>query len=509
METVTLDGDHLTLEQLARIAGGNVRLEMDAAARERVRRSRRALEELLSRGTPVYGANTGFGLLSDVRIPDDQVERLQENLIRSHCAGTGEPLPPGVVRAMIALRANVLARGHSAVRDSLVDGLLALYNAGIVPVIPSRGSVGASGDLAPLAHLALALIGEGDVFHDGGRLPAARALTAAGLRPIRLASREGLALVNGTQAMTASGALSLLAAQSLMTQADIAGAMTLDALLGSGRPFDERLAMLRPHPGHVSCAANVRKLLEGSQLIESHRSCGKVQDSYSLRCMPQVHGAARDALSYARGVIEIEINAVTDNPIFYPESGEALPGGNFHGAPVAQAMDLVCIAVTDACAISERRTDRLTNPAMSGLPAFLACSPGLESGMMMAQVTAAALTSENKTLSHPASVDSIPTGAGKEDHVSMGLTAALKAARVVDNFEAVLAIELMSAARALDIRRPLSSSPALEAVHAAIRRKVPDLSEDRVLSTDIETIRRMLREGIPRIAAESVTGALR
>jgi histidine ammonia-lyase len=508
MTTITIDGESLTLENLAIVARAGARLRLAPEAAHRVAASRRALEALLTRGEAVYGANTGFGLLSDVTIAQPDAVRLQENLIRSHSSGVGEPLSLPVVRVMMALRANVLARGHSAVRVELIEHLLDQFNAGIVPVIPSRGSVGASGDLAPLAHLCLALMGEGEVLQEGKRIAAGRALADAGLVPLRLASREGLAMVNGTQAMTAIGALGLLEAESLMTQADIAGAMTLDGLLGSAKPFDERLAGLRPHPGHAACAANVRRLVAGSKLMESHKSCGKVQDSYSLRCMPQVHGAVRDALGYVRRVLEVEINAVNDNPIFYPETGEALPGGNFHGAPVAQVMDLMCIALTDASSISERRTERLVNPALSGLPAFLARSPGLESGFMMAQVTAAALTSENKTLSHPASVDSIPTGAGKEDHVSMGVTAALKAATVVSNFRSILAIELMAGAAAIDHRRPLRSSPCLEAVHARLREQVAALERDRPLYGDIQTITALLEAGDLRRAAESVAGVL-
>ena len=509
MRSLIITGEHLTLENLADAAGGRVRLSLHDEAHRRAAASRAALESLLSRGDAVYGANTGFGLLSDVRIAPEDVEKLQENLIRSHCAGVGEPLAADVVRVMMILRANVLARGHSAVRVELIQALIDLYNAGIVPVIPSRGSVGASGDLAPLAHLSLALMGDGEAFHEGRRVPAAEALRRAGLKPVRLASREGIALVNGTQAMTALGALSLVAAESLATQADVAGAMTLDGLLGSAKPFDERLARLRPHDGHAVCASNLRLLLSGSGLMESHRSCGKVQDSYSLRCMPQVHGAARDALAYIRRILEVEINAVTDNPIFFPETGEALPGGNFHGAPVAQAMDLLCLAITDLCSISERRTERLVNPAMSGLPAFLAKSPGLESGFMMAQVTAAALTAENKTLSHPASVDSIPTGAGKEDHVSMGVGAAHKAAAVVDNAHRVVAIELLAAAAAIDLRRPVRTSPALEAAHAAIRSRVAPWDRDRALTHDIEAVASLLREGAVRSAAASVAKELR
>ncbi len=508
MDTIRIDGRSLTLEMLARAAAGEIRMQLDSAARRDVAASREALERLMADGVPVYGANTGFGLMSEVRIPDENAILLQENLIRSHCAGVGEPLPPTVVRIMIALRANVLARGHSGVRVELVESLLDMLNSDVLPVIPSRGSVGASGDLAPLAHLALVLMGEGEATRAGRRMQAGEALASAGLRPIRLAAKEGLALVNGTQTMTALGVLSLLAAERSLTHADIACAMTVDGLLGSAKPFDERLAALRPHPGHMACASNIRALLDKSELMASHRACGKVQDSYSLRCAPQVHGAVRDGLAYVRRVLETEVNAVTDNPIFYPETGEALSGGNFHGAPVAQAMDLLCLSLADAASISERRTERLTNPSMSGLPAFLAGSPGLESGVMMAQVTAAALTSESKILSHPGSVDSIPTGGGKEDHVSMGVTSALKAARVVEILETVLAIELMSAALAIDIRRPLRSSPALEAAHAAIRRKVPELKGDRVLSGDIEAMVALLRDGAIRRAAETVTGPL-
>jgi len=508
MTTLSIDGEHLSLHDVARVARREVRVSLDAAARERVGACRAALEAMVASGAPIYGANTGFGLLSDVRIDPADIETLQANLIRSHCAGVGPPLPADVTRAMILLRANVLARAHSGVRAEIIDALLGFLNADIVPIIPSQGSVGASGDLAPLAHLALALMGEAKVIHDGREREAKEAMTLSGLRPVKLASREGLALVNGTQTMTAVGALTLLRAEDLLCQADISAAMTLDALLSSVRPFDERLAMLRPHPGHLAAASNVRRLLDESGLLASHESCGRVQDAYSLRCTPQVHGAARDATSYARGILEIEVNAVTDNPIFYPEDGEALFGGNFHGQPVAQAMDVLAIALTDAASIAERRLERILNPAFSGLPAFLARSPGLESGLMMAQVTAAALVSENKVLSHPASIDSIPTGAGKEDHVSMGVTSALKAARVVDHYETVLAIEILAAAQAFELRRPLRSSPALEAVCASVRERVPAMDGDRVLSPDILAIAGMLRDAAIRSAAESLLGDL-
>jgi histidine ammonia-lyase len=470
---------------------------------------RSALESIIDRGEPLYGVTTGFGLLSEVAVaPGDRV-RLQENLVRSHAAGVGEPFSAPAARAMTLLRANVLARGHSAVRVEVVASLLGLLNTGLAPWIPARGSVGASGDLAPLAHLALALMGEGDLMVEGRRVPAGPALEAAGLAPLRLAAREGLALLNGTQAMTASGTLTLLLAERLLTQADIAGALTIDTLLGSTKPFDDRIAALRPHPGHAAAAANVRALLRGSALQVSHAHCGKVQDSYSLRCIPQVHGAARDALAHVRRVLEVEINAVTDNPIFFPETGEAVPGGNFHGQPVSLAMDYVAIALADVASISERRTDRLLNPALSGLPAFLARHPGLESGLMMAQVTAAALVSEMKGLAHPASVDSIPTGAGKEDHVSMGVTAALKAERAADLLAGVLAIEVLSGAQALEHRRPLRTSDALEAAHAAVRARVPALDGDRSPAPDIEIVSGMLRDGALREAAERAAGALR
>jgi len=509
MDNITLDGEHLTLEQLDAVARGAARVTLHPHARARLASCRAALETIIQRGEPLYGATTGFGLLSDVMIaPEDRV-RLQENLVRSHAAGVGEPFTGPVARAMTLLRANVLARGHSAVRVDVVESLLGLLNAGLAPWIPARGSVGASGDLAPLAHLALALMGEGELLDDGRRVPSGPALAAAGLAPLRLAAREGLALVNGTQAMTASGALTLLLSERLLAQADIAGALTVDALLGSARPFDERLAALRPHPGHAAAAANVRALLDGSPLLASHAGCGKVQDAYSLRCIPQVHGAARDALAHARRVLAIEVNAVTDNPLFFPETGEALPGGNFHGQPVSLVMDLVAMALADVASISERRTERLLNPALSGLPAFLARHPGLESGLMMAQVAAASLVSEMKGLAHPASVDSIPTGAGKEDHVSMGVTAALQAERAADLLTSVLAIEVISGAEALEHRRPLKSSPALEAVHAVVRARVPALEGDRSPAPDIEAVSGLLRSGALRDAAETIAGPLR
>lgn len=509
METITLDGEHLTLAQLDTASRGAARVDLAPGARARMEACRGALERIVERGDALYGVNTGFGLLSDVAVDAAGMVRLQENLVRSHAAGFGEPFPAADARAMTLLRANVLARGHSAVRPVVVDSLVGVLNAGLAPWIPARGSVGASGDLAPLAHLALALMGEGR-FLDGARsIPASEALAKAGLTPLRLASREGLALVNGTQAMTASGALTLMAAGQLLTQADIAGALTIDVLLGSARPFDERLAALRPHPGHAATAANVRALLGGSGLLASHAGCHQVQDPYSMRCIPQVHGAARDALSHARRVVEIEINAVTDNPIFFPETGEAIPGGNFHGQPVSIAMDLAAIALADTASISERRTERLLNPAVSGMPAFLARRPGLESGFMMAQVTAAALVSEAKGLAWPASVDSIPTGAGKEDHVSMGVTAALKARRALELVTGVIAIEVLCGAQALDHRRPLRSSAPLEAVHAAVRRAVPSLTDDRPPAPDIAALCSLLAEGALKVAAEEAIGPMR
>ncbi|GAO05268.1 histidine ammonia-lyase [Anaeromyxobacter sp. PSR-1] len=504
METLLLDGETLTLEQVRAVATGAARAALAPAARERVRRSRALVDARLEDGEAHYGINTGFGTLAEVRIPRADLERLQRNLVLSHAAGVGAPLPLAEARALVLLRANVLAKGVSGIRERTLDLLLAMLERGVVPVVPERGSVGASGDLAPLAHLALVLIGDGEAFlaPPGAagapeRLPGGEALRRAGLEPVVLQPKEGLALVNGTQAMAAVGTLALLRAERLAALADLAGAMTLEGLLGSHRPFAPEIQAARGQPGQIAAAAHLRALLAGSELNASHQGpgCHKVQDPYSLRCMPQVHGAARDGIGFCRGVLAREVNAATDNPLVFPDTGEIVSGGNFHGQPVALALDVLAVAASHLAAISERRVEQLVNPSLSGLPPFLAPQHGLNSGFMIAQVTSAALVSENKVLCHPASVDSIPSSAGREDHVSMGMTAALKARQVVENVRTCLAIELLVAAQALDLRAPLRPAQRVAEAHARLRERVPHLSEDRALHRDIEAVSRLVDEG--------------
>jgi histidine ammonia-lyase len=503
-----LDGNRLTLADLEAVAREGRPVALDAAARDAVTASRAVVDAAVAKGAVVYGVNTGFGNFADVVIAPAQLGELQLNLVRSHAVGVGELLDEAETRALMLLRANVLAKGLSGVRLQTLERLVELLNARIHPAVPGQGSVGASGDLAPLAHLALALVGEGPVRAAGGLEPAADALRRAGLAPVVLEAKEGLALINGTQLMTAVAGLWLAEAWRLARTADVAGALTLDALLGTDVAFDPRIHAARPHPGQQASAANLRRLLAGSPLRESHRDCGKVQDAYSLRCIPQVHGAARDALTYATRTVDVEMNAATDNPMVFAETGELLSGGNFHGEPVAMAADVIAIAVAEIGAISERRIERLVNPTLSGLPAFLTNDGGLQSGLMMAHVTAAALASENKTLAHPASVDSIPTSANKEDHVSMGVTAARKAARAVANTRRILAIELVAACQALEFRRPLRTSAALEAVHARVRETVAAYGRDRSLSAEIEALAGRVAAGALADAAAAVCGTL-
>jgi histidine ammonia-lyase len=487
-----LDGKSLTLDGLAAIAARRARPVLSSGARRAMAASRRVVEKALRSGRRVYGVTTGFGKFADVAIAQDDLEALQNNLLRSHAAGVGEPLADTEVRAMMALRANALAVGKSGVRVATVETLLRLLAADILPVVPSQGSVGASGDLAPLAHLALALLGEGKVRWRGRRMPASRALSRARIRPVRLEAKEGLALINGVQMSVAVGGLALHRALELSRLADLVGAASLDASRGSDAAFDRRVVAARPHPGALASAANLRRLLAGSAIRESHRGCGRVQDNYALRCMPQVHGAARDAFAHAREVLEREINSATDNPLVFPGRGDIVSGGNFHGAPVGLALDYAAIAAADLASISERRIEKLVNPALSDLPAFLVEEGGLHSGLMMAQVTAAALVSESKLLASPASVDSIPTSAAKEDHVSMSPIAARKLAAVVRNLETVLAIEMLAAFQAMEFLRPLTSSAPIERVRRALRRSVRPWSRDRVLATDIERARAFL-----------------
>ncbi len=497
-ETIKLDGDTLTLDALARVAAGGAKVSLADGVREKIQRSRAVVEAALDSGRAVYGVNTGFGRLSEVAIPRESIEALQLNLIRSHACGVGAPLSCEETRAVTLLRANVLAKGFSGVRPLVVDQLLALLNHGIHAVIPEQGSVGASGDLAPLSHLALVLLGEGEAEMGGEVISGAEALSRAGLQPITLAAKEGLALNNGTQVSTGIGALLLLRAERAVAAADVAGAMSLEGLRGTPDAFHPALQRVRAHPGQIASAERLRSLLEGSEIRESHRADDpRVQDAYSLRCMPQVHGAAGNALAYIRSVLEVEANSATDNPLIFPDEdgGLILSGGNFHAQPIAQVMDLLAIALTDLASISERRIERLVNPDLSGLPAFLTRKPGLSSGMMLAQITAAALVSENKVLSHPASVDSIPTGASKEDHVSMGPGAATKARKVLRNTEMVLGIELMCAAQALEFLKPLKPGRGVARAYDLVRERIPPLAEDRVLAPDIEAAGEMVREG--------------
>jgi histidine ammonia-lyase len=509
-------GRAISLADLEDVARFGRPVVLDADARARVDASRRAIDAIAAAGDrapAVYGVNTGFGALAETRIHEGDVRALQRNLVRSHACGVGPDLGEAEVRAMMLLRAQVIALGYSGVRAEIIDLLIAMLGRGVTPRIPAQGSVGASGDLAPLAHLALVLIGEGEASFDGVRAGGGDALRRAGLAPIELAAKEGLALINGTQYMTALGALAVRDALALCTVADVAGAVSLEALKGSKRPFDPRLMAVRPHPGQEACASNLRALLEGSEIMESHRDCHKVQDPYSLRCMPQVHGATRDALGWAADVLAREVNSVTDNPtVLLGEGAEAelISGGNFHGQPVAIALDLAAIAAAELANISERRVEQLVNPALSsGLTPFLAPSSGLHSGFMIAQVASASLVSENKVLCHPASVDSIPSSAGREDHVSMGSIGARKLAQVIDNVRSSLAIELLTAAQGIDQRRPLRPSTGVAAAHGAIRAVASELVADRPLYLDIGAVGALVRHGALVRAVEAAVGALR
>ncbi|MEO8189128.1 MAG: histidine ammonia-lyase [Acidobacteriota bacterium] len=492
MRTLSLSGSKLLLADLPQIAARRVRLALAPTAKKAIAASRRVVEGAVSRNERVYGLTTGFGKFADVAVSREDLETLQKNLVRSHCAGVGEPLPDEAVRAMIALRVNALAKGCSGIRTSTVEALLAMLAADILPIVPARGSVGASGDLAPLAHLALGLMGEGRVRVRGRETSARRALAAAGLEPVTLRAKEGLALINGVQMSVAVGGLALQRAIELTRIADVAGAATLDAARGSDAAFDPRVTSARPHPGAIASARNLKALLAGSGIRESHRGCGRVQDNYALRCMPQVHGAARDAFAHARDVLEREMNSATDNPLVFADGSEIISGGNFHGAPVGLVLDYAAIAATDLASISERRIEKLLNPALSELPAFLVAEGGLNSGLMMAQVTAAALVSESKILSHPASVDSIPTSADKEDHVSMSPIAARKLAAIVENLERVLAIEVLAAFQAMEFLRPLRSSKPLETLRRAFREQISPRNRDRELAPDLEAARLFL-----------------
>jgi histidine ammonia-lyase len=512
IETITIDGETLSLDAIARfVRHPSTRVALAKDAAERVRRSRAVVDDVLESKQTVYGVNTGFGRLAEKRIGPEQVRELQRNLVLSHSAGVGNALSPNETRLLMLLRANALAKGLSGIKLETLEALLAMLNGGVLPVIPAKGSVGASGDLAPLAHLAAVLIGEGKAVYAGREMSGAAALEKAHLRPVQLEAKEGLSLINGTQLIVAIGCRCVIAARSLLKHADVIAAMSIDALMGTDIAFDDRIHAARPHVGQRTSARNLRRLLAGSPIRESHRGphCRKVQDAYSLRCAPQVHGAVRDALAYVERTLLIELNSATDNPlVFDGDGGAILSGGNFHGAPCALALDVLAVALAQLGAISERRIERLVNPDYSGLPPFLSrAAPGLNSGMMIAQVTAAALASENKVLAHPASVDSIPTSAGFEDHVSMGPSAARKAREVVMNVETICAIELMAAAQALEFHAPLHSSPVLEAARAALREFVSRLEADRALSPDIDKTVALVRDGELLRIAERVLGA--
>jgi histidine ammonia-lyase len=502
-------GETLTLADVAAVAAGED-VSFPDRARERVTVARAVIERAVASGEVVYGVTTGFGALANVRVDPAQAADLQHGIVRSHATAVGRPLSLQEARAMLLLRAHVLALGHSGVRPELVDLMVGMLNAGVIPAVPEQGSLGASGDLAPLANLALPLIGAGEVLTEGGSEPAAEAFRRAGLEPLTLEAKEGLALVNGTQGMLAIGSLAAERLSRLARTADVVAAMTIEAALGTDAPFDYRLQRLRPHPGQAASASNLRLLLDGSPILASHRDSEHlVQDAYSLRCAPQVHGATRDALSFAQSVLETELNAISDNPIVLPDDDDIVSGGNFHGQPVAVAMDALATATVGLASISERRLYRLLDPSLSnGLPAFLVPESGLNSGFMLVQYTAASLVSESKTLAHPASVDSIPSSAGQEDHVSMGMTAARHAREVVANAETVVALEALGAAQALDLRAPLEPGPSTRAAVGALRAAVPFYEADREFSHDIEAAVRLVRSGDLAAAAETVTGPL-
>jgi histidine ammonia-lyase len=504
-----IDGESLSIEDLVAVARGKIPIVLSEESKKKIINSRKIVERFVEEGKVVYGVTTGFGHFKNEVISKEQTEELQENLIRSHSVGVGCTLAEEIVRAAMLLRANSLAKGHSGVRLEVVETLCEMLNKKVHPVIPEKGSVGASGDLAPLSHMVLVLIGEGEAIFNGKRISGKEAMKSAAIEPIKLSYKEGLALNNGTAVMTAIGGLVVYDAENLLKCADIAAAMTLEALLGTEKAFDEKIHKLRPHSGQIKCAENIRRLIHNSEILEYHPKVEKVQDAYTLRCIPQVHGAVRDAIEYAKKVVEIEINSVTDNPLIFTNPPEALSGGNFHGEPIAIAMDVVGIALSEIANISERRIARIVDPNLNkGLPAFLVHKGGLNSGYMIAQYTAAALVSENKILAHPASVDSIPTSANQEDHVSMGTIAARKAKQILENAETVIAIEILCAAQGMDFRLPLKGGEGTRIVHEYIRDHVPHLLKDRILKPEVEKVQKMIHSGEIVKAVEEKIGKL-
>lgn len=498
-----LDGNSLTLEKFREIVEEGHAVSLCPKAKEKISRTRSHVEKAIQSGERVYSINTGFGYLSKVTIEKNQLDELQVNLIRSHCAGVGEIHSEIESRALLLLRANVLAKGYSGVRPEIAERLIDMLNQKVHPVIPSQGSVGASGDLAPLAHLASVLIGEGEAFFHGKRLPGAEAMKKAGLSPVRLAPKEGLSLINGTQQMTAIGALTLLRGEELADLADLICSCSLEGVLGTPRAYREWIHDTRPFAGQKQSAKLLRSFMEGSQIYESHANCDRVQDPYSFRCAPQVHGAVRDLLAHVRNVLSIELNAATDNPLVHPDTGELISQGNFHGQPIAFALDILGMALSELGSLSERRTAKLIDPSFSELPAFLVKNEGVNSGFMIPHVTAAALVSENKLLTHPSSTDSIPTSNEKEDHVSMGPFAARKAKQILGNSQHILAIEALAASQALEFRKPLKPGKGPSLLYRVVREKVTSLEKDRHMTPDIEAITQLIRSGSLHAAAKS------
>ena len=507
-EKIILGGRALTLEQLVAVARQNAPVALDRQSARQIEKSSRLVARWVSEGRTIYGITTGFGVLSDVLISKQDTQKLQVNLLKSHASGVGRPMEREAVRAMMTLRAKDLARANSSARLETVEQIVKMINHDIVPVVPEQGSVGASGDLCPMAHMALVMIGLGKAMVNGRQVPGAEALANAGLKPLVLGSGEGLALVNGTQAMTAIGALAIWDACNLVKLTDIAASMSLEVLMGSRTEFDPRIQQLRPHRGQSLSADNMLRITRNSEIISSHKDCSRIQDAYTLRCSPQVHGASHDAIDYTRNVLETEMNSSTGNPLIFNDSDEFLLGGNFHGQPVALALDFASMAVAELANISERRVERLVNPMLSGLPAFLVKDGGLNSGFMIAQYTAASLVSENKVLAHPACVDSIPTSANKEDHVSMGTIAARKLRQIVANTENVIAIELLCAAQALDLFTNMKPGQGTLAAYKTIRKQISHLEQDRVIADDIETIKQIMRSGSIVQAVENEVGKL-
>ena len=506
---IKLDGHSLTIDEVIRVSRGFEEVSLSDLGRQQVLKSRETVDRLLNSDTPIYGISTGFGDLSRIPISPLEREKLQRNLILSHAAGVGDPLAEDVVRAAMLMRANSLAKGYSGIRPETLDHLLDMLNRRVYPFVPAKGSVGASGDLSPLSHIALVMMGEGKSIVDGKVLTGSEGLRHAGLKPVAFAAKEGLALINGTQIMTAIGALVWQDAMELMKAADIAAAMSLEALRGTRSAFDERISRARPHPGQLATCSNMLRLTDGSGIMASHAECAKVQDAYSLRCIPQVHGASKDAVNRTLETLNIEMNAATDNPLIMPDTGEVISGGNFHGQPVALIMDHLKTALAEIGSISERRINRMLDANLSDLPPFLTAYPGVDSGLMITQYTAAALVSENKVLAHPACVDSIPTSANQEDHVSMGTIAARQAREILENVRQVIAIEMLVAAQGLDFLLPLKPGFGASAAYAVIRNEIPHLDEDRVPADDIAIVYDLLQLGDIVSAVENVTGVLK